>query len=65
MNNVLDGFNLKGRTALVTGSSRGLGNVVARAMAEAGATVILNGTNTSTLEAAVALFAQPKAHTQQ
>ncbi|RKZ97561.1 MAG: gluconate 5-dehydrogenase [Gammaproteobacteria bacterium] len=46
-------FSLNHKLALVTGSSRGLGNVFARAMAEAGATVILNGTNASTLEAAV------------
>jgi len=46
-------FSLDHKIALVTGSSRGLGNVFARAMAEAGATVILNGTNASTLEAAV------------
>lgn len=46
-------FSLNNKIALVTGSSRGLGNVFARAMAEAGATVILNGTNASTLDAAV------------
>jgi gluconate 5-dehydrogenase len=46
-------FSLENRIALVTGSSRGLGNVFARAMAEAGATVVLNGTKAETLAAAV------------
>jgi gluconate 5-dehydrogenase len=36
-------FDLTGRVALVTGSHRGLGFAIARGMARAGATVILNG----------------------
>jgi gluconate 5-dehydrogenase len=36
-------FDLQGRTALVTGSSRGLGFSIAEGLAEAGARVILNG----------------------
>jgi gluconate 5-dehydrogenase len=36
-------FSLSGRTALVTGSSRGLGWAIAQAMARAGAQVVLNG----------------------
>jgi gluconate 5-dehydrogenase len=47
-------FDLDGRTALVTGSSRGLGLVLARGLAEAGATVVMNGRAADTLEAAVA-----------
>jgi len=38
-----DLFDLSGRTALVTGSSRGLGLCLARGLAEAGARVVLNG----------------------
>jgi len=38
-----DLFSLTGRTALITGASRGLGWSMAQAMAEAGAHVILNG----------------------
>ena len=47
-------FDLSGRIALVTGSSRGLGLTLARGLAEAGATLILNGRDTATLAASVA-----------
>lgn len=43
-------FDLAGRVALVTGSSRGLGWAMAEAMAEAGAHVVLNGREAQTLE---------------
>ena len=36
------GINLDGRVALITGSSRGIGAVIARRMAEAGARIALN-----------------------
>lgn len=47
-------FSLTGRTALVTGSVRGLGLEMARGLAEAGARVILNGRDPATLDKAVA-----------
>ena len=39
----MDLFRLKGRIAMITGSSRGLGLAMARGLAEAGAEIILNG----------------------
>ncbi|NDL65894.1 SDR family oxidoreductase [Acerihabitans arboris] len=46
-------FDLSGRTALVTGSARGLGFAYAKGLAGAGAAVILNGLHEETLAAAV------------
>lgn len=46
-------FDLAGRSALVTGSVRGLGLEMARGLALAGASVTLNGRDPATLEAAV------------
>jgi len=40
---ILDSFRLDGRTALVTGGNRGLGQACARALAEAGAAVTVLG----------------------
>jgi gluconate 5-dehydrogenase len=49
-------FNLNGKTALVTGSSRGLGFAFVQALAEHGADVILNGTRVDRLEQAAQLI---------
>lgn len=45
-------FDLSGRVALVTGATRGLGLAIARGMAEAGATVVLNGRKPDELDRA-------------
>jgi gluconate 5-dehydrogenase len=45
-------FDLSGRTALVTGSSRGLGHAMAEGLASAGANVVLHGNDQHRLAAA-------------
>lgn len=45
-------FDLKGKLAVVTGSSRGIGFALARALASAGARVILNGRDPASLSTA-------------
>jgi gluconate 5-dehydrogenase len=49
----LELFNLLGKVALVTGSSRGLGFTLAAGLGQAGATLVLNGINPERLERAV------------
>lgn len=46
-------FDLTGRTALVTGSSRGLGRAMAEGLARAGARILVNGTDAARVDAAV------------
>lgn len=46
------GFDLTGRTALITGSSAGIGLGLARALGRAGARVVLNGRDPARLEGA-------------
>ncbi len=43
-------FNLKGKSALVTGASGGIGSAVTRALHNQGAELIINGTRSSELE---------------
>ena len=45
-------FDLSGRTALITGASRGIGFAIAEALSAAGARVILNGRSASSLDEA-------------
>ncbi len=47
-------FRLDGRVALITGAYRGLGFAIARGLAEAGATVVLNGRKPEELRRAAA-----------
>jgi gluconate 5-dehydrogenase len=51
-------FDITGRTALVTGSSRGIGRALAQGLAEAGARLVLNGRDVQALEAAATQLRQ-------
>lgn len=51
-------FNLAGRTALVTGSSRGLGRAIAEGLAAAGASVIINGVDPARTRETSAAFVE-------
>ena len=53
MSGVLDGFSLAGRTALVTGGNRGLGEAFARGLAEAGARVMIASRDAAQNEIAI------------
>lgn len=56
MKSIADLFDLSGETALVTGSSKGIGHALARGLAGAGARIVLNGRDEASLgEAADAL----------
>jgi gluconate 5-dehydrogenase len=46
-------FDLSGRVAVVTGGSRGIGEAIATAYADAGATLVLAGRNAGPLDGVV------------
>ena len=52
---ILDQFKLAGRSALVMGGNRGLGIEMAKALAEAGASVAIAARDSSKIEEAVAI----------
>lgn len=52
-NSLIDQFNLSGRTAIVTGGSRGIGKATARILAECGACVVVSSRKQESLDAAV------------
>lgn len=54
-------FDLSGKTALITGASGGIGAAIATTLVQAGATVVLSGTNTDKL-AALAATLGDRAH---
>ena len=49
-------FNIEGKRILITGSTSGIGNVLAEGLAQAGAYVILNGRTEKNVDQAVKLF---------
>jgi NAD(P)-dependent dehydrogenase (short-subunit alcohol dehydrogenase family) len=51
-------IDLSGKTALVTGSTSGIGNAIARGLAAAGAEVVVNGRTQGKVDAAVAAMAK-------
>jgi len=51
-------FDLTGSTALITGSSRGLGFAFAHALASHGAKIVLNGVNAERLDSAAAALSE-------
>ena len=57
-------FNLSGKTALVTGSSQGIGYTLAQGLAGAGARIVLNGRDEDKLAAAAKVLAGEGAKVQ-
>jgi NAD(P)-dependent dehydrogenase (short-subunit alcohol dehydrogenase family) len=51
-------IDLKGKTALVTGSTSGIGHATAKGLAAAGAEVVVNGRSQGTVDATVAAIAK-------
>ena len=49
-------FDLNGKTALITGSSQGIGYALARGLADAGSDIILNGRNIEKLKKSAELL---------
>jgi NAD(P)-dependent dehydrogenase (short-subunit alcohol dehydrogenase family) len=51
-------IDLSGKTALVTGSTSGIGHAIARGLARAGASVVVNGRSQSKVDTAMAAIAE-------
>ena len=51
-------IDLRGKTALVTGSTSGIGHAIAKGLAGSGASVVVNGRTQAKVDAAVAAIAK-------
>ncbi len=60
----MDLFSLNGKTALITGSSQGIGLALAHGLAKAGATIILNGRDRGKLDTAAKVLGDAGAATK-
>ena len=56
MSNILDQFSLKGKIALVTGASYGIGFAIASALSQAGAKIVFNDVNEENLKKGLAAY---------
>lgn len=65
MSSGLKMFDLTGKTALVTGSSQGIGFALARGLSQAGAKIVLNGRDTAKLTSASDTLKSEGAQTEQ
>ena len=58
-------FDLTGKTALITGSSQGIGFALAKGLAEAGASIVLNGRDAEKLAKAAAILTKEGAQVHE
>ncbi len=56
MNTIKDKFNLEGKIAIITGSSKGIGKAIAKAFADCGATVVISSRKQDACEEVVTEF---------
>lgn len=56
MNSIKESFNLKGKVAIITGSSKGIGKAIAQGLAEHGAKVVISSRSQEAVDAVAAEF---------